>query len=260
MSLDLPSALLREGFAMLATVGGLSWARCWRRLSGRAAAGRDPNQRSRGGLFAACVGRGGWSLGSRVVGRSSAWPSSWLARWSVCRSTCEASAVFSFLPLAAAFILVVIRCAGLFSVVPLLGLPAIPARVRMAAAVVVSVAAFFGAGAPPFAAWDHAARFIIAALSEALLGLCAGLAARLVLDAAAAADRPLACPWASAWPQPTIRCTVPSPPRYRKFFPFWRLPSPWQVAFTAKPWLGCAGQWSRCRPAHPLVSASWQRG
>jgi len=95
--------------------------------------------------------------------------------------------VFSFLPLAAAFILVVIRCAGLFSVVPLLGLPAIPARVRMAAAVVVSVAAFFGAGAPPFAAWDHADRFIIAALSEALLGLCAGLAARLVLDAAAAA-------------------------------------------------------------------------
>ncbi len=95
--------------------------------------------------------------------------------------------MFSFLPLAAAFILVVIRCAGLFSVVPLLGLPAIPARVRMAAAVVVSVAAFFGAGAPPFAAWDHAARFIIAALSEALLGLCAGLAARLVLDAAAAA-------------------------------------------------------------------------
>jgi flagellar biosynthesis protein FliR len=95
--------------------------------------------------------------------------------------------VFTLLPMAAAFILVVIRCAGLFSVVPLLGLPAIPARVRMAAAVVVSVAAFLGAGAPPFAAWDQADRFIIAALSEALLGLCAGMAARLVLDAAAAA-------------------------------------------------------------------------
>ena len=94
---------------------------------------------------------------------------------------------FTVLPVAAAFILVVIRCAGLFSVVPLFGLPAIPARVRMAAAVAVSVAAFLGAGAPPFAAWDHADRFMIAALSEALLGLCAGLAARLVLDAAAAA-------------------------------------------------------------------------
>ena len=95
--------------------------------------------------------------------------------------------MFTFLPLAAAFILVVIRCAGLFAVVPLFGLPAIPARVRVSAAVVVSVAAFLGAGAPPFAAWDHADRFIIAALSEALLGLCAGLAARFVLDAAAAA-------------------------------------------------------------------------
>jgi flagellar biosynthetic protein FliR len=89
--------------------------------------------------------------------------------------------------MAAAFILVVLRCAGLFSVVPLFGLPAIPARVRMAAAVSVSVVAFLGAGAPSFAAWDHADRFIIAALSEALVGLCAGMAARLVLDATTAA-------------------------------------------------------------------------
>ena len=95
--------------------------------------------------------------------------------------------VITFLPVAAAFILVVIRCASLFSVVPLFGMPAIPARVRMAAAVSVSVAAFLGAGAPSFAAWDHADRFIMAALTETLLGLTAGLAARLVLDAAAAA-------------------------------------------------------------------------
>ena len=93
----------------------------------------------------------------------------------------------SFSPLAAAFILVVIRCAGLFAVVPLFGLPAIPARVRMGAALAVSVAAFLGAGAPAFVAWDHADRFIIAAFAEAMLGLTAGLAARLVLDAAAAA-------------------------------------------------------------------------
>ena len=95
--------------------------------------------------------------------------------------------MFTLLPVAAAFLLVVIRCAGLFSVVPLFGLPAIPTRARMAAAVAVSVAAFLGAGAPSFAAWDHADRFIVAALSEALLGLCAGLAARLVLDATTAA-------------------------------------------------------------------------
>ena len=94
---------------------------------------------------------------------------------------------FTFLPAAAAFLLVVIRCASLFAVVPLISLPAIPMRVRMAAAVAVSTAAFLGAGAPTFPAWEHADRLIIAGASEALLGLTAGLAARLVLDAAAAA-------------------------------------------------------------------------
>ena len=94
---------------------------------------------------------------------------------------------FTLLPMAASFLLVVIRCASLFAVAPLFGLPAIPARVRMAAAVSVSTAAFLGAGAPAFAGWEHADRLVVAALSEALLGLTAGLAARIVLDAAAAA-------------------------------------------------------------------------
>ena len=98
----------------------------------------------------------------------------------------------SYSPMAAAFILVVIRCASLFAVVPLFSLPAIPSRVRMAAAMAVSVAAFLGAGAPTFVAWDHADRFIIAAVAEAMLGLTAGLSARLVLDAAAAAGSAIA--------------------------------------------------------------------
>jgi flagellar biosynthetic protein FliR len=100
--------------------------------------------------------------------------------------------VFTLLPLAAAFVLVVIRCSCLFALMPLFGLPAVPARVRGAAAVAVSVAAFLGAGAPSFAAWDHADRIVVAALSEALLGLTAGLAARLALDAAAAAGSAIA--------------------------------------------------------------------
>jgi flagellar biosynthetic protein FliR len=89
--------------------------------------------------------------------------------------------------MAAAFLLVVIRCSCLFAVMPLFALTAIPARVRMAAALAVSVAAFFGAGTPTFLAWDHADKLIVAALVEAVLGLTAGLGARLALDAAAAA-------------------------------------------------------------------------
>jgi flagellar biosynthesis protein FliR len=94
---------------------------------------------------------------------------------------------FTYLPLAAAFLLIVIRCSCLFVVMPLFGLPAIPMRIRMAAAFSVSVAAFIGAGAPAFAGWEHVDLLIIAALVEALLGLAAGLGARMVLDAAAAA-------------------------------------------------------------------------
>lgn len=95
--------------------------------------------------------------------------------------------MFTILPVAAAFILVVIRCSCLFVVMPLYGLPAVPMRVRGAAAVAVSTAAFLGAGAPSFVAWDHADRLLVAVLAEALLGITAGLAARMVLDAAAAA-------------------------------------------------------------------------
>jgi flagellar biosynthesis protein FliR len=91
------------------------------------------------------------------------------------------------LPLAAGFLLIVLRCASLFVVVPLYGLPAIPMRVRMAAALSVSTVVFMGAGAPGFAAWDHADRVLVAALTETFLGLAVGMVARLVLDAAAAA-------------------------------------------------------------------------
>lgn len=91
------------------------------------------------------------------------------------------------LPLAAGFLLIVLRCASLFVVVPLYGLPAIPMRIRMVAALSVSTVVFMGAGAPGFAAWDHADRVVLAALSETFLGLTVGVGVRVVLDAAAAA-------------------------------------------------------------------------
>jgi flagellar biosynthesis protein FliR len=91
------------------------------------------------------------------------------------------------LPLAAGFLLIVLRCASLFVVVPLYGMPAIPMRIRMAAALSVSTVVFMGAGAPGFAAWDQADRVLLAAVTETFLGLAVGMVARLVLDAAAAA-------------------------------------------------------------------------
>lgn len=91
------------------------------------------------------------------------------------------------LPLAAGFLLIVLRCASLFVVVPLYGLPAIPMRIRMVAAFSVSTVVFMGAGAPGFAAWAELDRVFLAALTETFLGLAVGMVARLVLDAASAA-------------------------------------------------------------------------
>ncbi len=91
------------------------------------------------------------------------------------------------LPTAFGFLLVVLRCAGLFITAPVLGLRPVPARLRLSAAFAVAVAAFMGAGAPAYAAWDQAHVMIIAALSEALVGLSAGLIAMFSIEAAAGA-------------------------------------------------------------------------
>lgn len=91
------------------------------------------------------------------------------------------------LPTAFGFLLVVFRCGGLFMTAPVLGMKGVPARIRLGAAFAVSVAAFMGAGAPAYAAWDQGHVMIIAALSEALVGLSAGLIATLSIEAATGA-------------------------------------------------------------------------
>lgn len=95
--------------------------------------------------------------------------------------------VSPLLPLAAGFLLIVIRCSSLFVVAPLYAMPAVNMRIRMAAAVSVSTVVFVGAGAPGFPAWDQADRLLLAAITETFLGLAVGMVARLVLDAANAA-------------------------------------------------------------------------
>jgi flagellar biosynthetic protein FliR len=87
------------------------------------------------------------------------------------------------MPTAAGFILVLTRAGALCATAPLLGMKTVPARLRVAVAIALGFTAFTGAGAPPFAAWQDPDPLVMAALSEAVTGLAAGLAARLCLDA-----------------------------------------------------------------------------
>jgi flagellar biosynthesis protein FliR len=95
--------------------------------------------------------------------------------------------VISFQPVAVGFLLVLFRCAGLLMAAPLFSAKSVPARVRLALALVVSLVAFQAAGAPPFANWDRPGPLLVAVFSETLIGLAAGLAARLCIEAAASA-------------------------------------------------------------------------
>ncbi len=83
--------------------------------------------------------------------------------------------------------MVLFRCAALMSVAPLFGAHSVPARVRLSLALVLAVAAFLGAGAPAFAAWQRVDALVVGGLGETLRGLVAGLAAQFFLEAASAA-------------------------------------------------------------------------
>lgn len=90
-------------------------------------------------------------------------------------------------PMLAGFLLVALRCGALFMVAPLFGTRVIPTRVRMGLTAVVSGAVFAGIGLPPFARWTDVGALLTAAASETLIGLGAGTAARVTLEAAGAA-------------------------------------------------------------------------
>ncbi len=90
------------------------------------------------------------------------------------------------LSLAYGFALILFRAGALCAVAPCLGAKAVPARVRLAIAIILSFAAdastSFVSIEPPAELVDLAA----AAARETMVGLCAGLAARWALDAAMA--------------------------------------------------------------------------
>jgi len=90
-------------------------------------------------------------------------------------------------PAAIGFLLVLFRCGGLLMSAPLFSTKAVPARVRMGLALVVALVAFQAAGAPRFAAWERLGPLLVAIVSETVIGVSAGLAARLCMEAASAA-------------------------------------------------------------------------
>jgi flagellar biosynthetic protein FliR len=93
------------------------------------------------------------------------------------------------LPVASAWAcgLLLFRTAGLFVTAPVLSARVVPARMRIALAVLIAWAAWTGAGAPSAAPPEHLGSLAAAAAAETALGLLAGLAARFVLQAALAA-------------------------------------------------------------------------
>lgn len=88
------------------------------------------------------------------------------------------------------FLMVLFRSSALCSVAPLFGMKAVPARLRMALALVLAYAAFAAAGFPLFVGGTGA--LVASALAETVIGLSAGLAARFALEAAAAAGSMIA--------------------------------------------------------------------
>ena len=95
--------------------------------------------------------------------------------------------MISWEPTAIGFLLVLFRCTSLMMTAPLYGTQTVPHRVRMSAAVVVTLAVFQGAGMPRFAAWEHMMPLLGAVVTETLIGLATGLAARFAIEAAGAA-------------------------------------------------------------------------
>lgn len=87
------------------------------------------------------------------------------------------------------FALVLFRAAGLVVAAPAIGTNLVPPQVRLALAFAAAAAAFAGGGMPAAPLPPHLVLLAGSALAETLVGLSAGLGARLVLEAAGAAGQ-----------------------------------------------------------------------
>jgi flagellar biosynthesis protein FliR len=114
------------------------------------------------------------------------------------RAPGTAFAFRSIVPLPAAFLtptlfgflMVLFRASALCSVAPLFGMKTVPARVRMALALMLAYAGFAGAGFPMFS--GNSGGLVRGALVETVIGLSAGLASRFALEAASSAGHIIA--------------------------------------------------------------------
>ncbi|HVP68862.1 MAG TPA: flagellar biosynthetic protein FliR [Anaeromyxobacteraceae bacterium] len=92
-------------------------------------------------------------------------------------------------PQAWAYLLVLLRTAGLLVTAPILGARTIPVRIRLAIAIVLAVAVFEGAGAPRVDPPAGLPQLVLGVAAETALGVLAGVAAAWVLQAAVAAGQ-----------------------------------------------------------------------
>lgn len=88
------------------------------------------------------------------------------------------------LPLALGFLLVLFRVGALVTAAPLLGSRTIPQRIKLAMSLFIALVAFSAAGAPQVQIPNTFGGLVALGLSETAIGLAAGLASRLLLDAA----------------------------------------------------------------------------
>lgn len=93
------------------------------------------------------------------------------------------------LPLAYGLFLVVLRSSALVAAAPVFSTRAVPARARLALGLVLGFAVWSGAGSPTPGVPATLGALLLAAVGETILGLSAGLGARLVLEAALGAGQ-----------------------------------------------------------------------
>lgn len=92
-------------------------------------------------------------------------------------------------PQAWGFALVLLRSAGLLVALPVIGAGLVPVRARLAFVVVAAVVAWSGGGAPAAILPAGLPALALAGLGETVVGLAAGLGARVVFEAAQAAGQ-----------------------------------------------------------------------
>jgi flagellar biosynthetic protein FliR len=93
----------------------------------------------------------------------------------------------ALLPQAFGYLLVVFRCGGLVVAAPVLGSAAVPKRIRLGLSLFFAMAAWVSAGSHPVGLPHDLFELASVSIGETVIGLCAGFAAKVALEAASMA-------------------------------------------------------------------------